>query len=143
MQAQGERVARYLLNAQAVIFGLALFDFLWVSRRFHEYHFHRDIFIATLLLVAALCLLLNQSWSNLVAAILSGYLPLVLLNEFWMFPHYAEVPILSYRHLIYPFQMFEHESGVLFFFAITLLILVRAVFAILRFIRRSLPSHDA
>ena len=89
--------------------------------------------MAVLLIVSANLLLLNASWSNLMAAILSGYLPIEFLYGFWMFAHHAEVPVFSYRHFIYFFRGIEIEGGEVFLFVtLTLVILARAVFAVIR-----------
>ena len=76
-----------------------------------------------------------------MAAILSGYLPIELLNEFWMIAHYAEVPVFSYRHFSCFFFRIEIEGRVLLFFALTLMVLARAVFAVMR--SRRLTANDA
>lgn len=100
--------------------------------------------MAMLLLVSSLLLLLNESWSNLIAAILSGYLPIEILWEFWMLAHHAEVPVFSYRHFSYFFRDIEIEGGILLLFiALTLLILVRAAFAVMRSIPKRITANKA
>ena len=143
MKTQIKKLATFLIDPKSMIFGVAIFNFIWVWLRSPEFHFHRNIFLAMLLLVSSILLLLNKSWSNLVAAIVSGYLPLEILWEFWMFPHQAEVPIFSYRHFSYFFGNVEIEGGVLLFIAVTLMILARAVFAVMRLMPRRITSHDA
>ena len=140
MNVQIKRTARHLLDPKSMIFGVAVFNLFLVWLRSPEWHFHRNIFMAVLLIVSAILLLLNTSWSNLTAAILSGYLPIEFLNEFWMLAHYAEVPVFSYRHLSYFFRI-EIEGRVLLTLALTLMILARAVFATRH--SRRLTANDA
>lgn len=98
--------------------------------------------MAVLLMVSAILLHLNTSWSNLIATILSGYLPIEFLSEFWMFAKNAEVPVFSYRHFSYFFfRIGEIEGTVLLFLALTLMTLARAVFAVMR--TRRLTASDA
>ena len=120
IKIQGNRTAR-LIDPRSMSFGLAIFTFILVWLHSSEWHFHRNIFMAVLLLAASISLLLNTSWSNLVSAILSGYLPIEVVWEFWMFSHNAEVPVFSYSHFSYFFRNIEVECGVFLFLALTLL----------------------
>jgi hypothetical protein len=132
MNIQITRAAQLLIDPESMIFGVAVFNFILVWLRSPEWHFHRNIFMAVLLLVSSILLLPNSTWSNLIAAILSGYLPITCVSEFWMFAHYAEVPVFSYRHFSYFFSGMRSEGGVFLFLALTFVILARAVFAVLR-----------
>jgi hypothetical protein len=143
MKVQIERVARFLIDPKSMIFGVAIFNFIWVWLRSPEWHFHGNIFMAMLLLVSSLLLLLNKSWSNLIAAIFSGYLPIEILWEFWVLAHNAEVPVFSYRHFSYFFRDIEIEGGILLFIALTLMILAWAAFAVMSSIPKRIAQNDA
>ena len=130
MNIQITRTAQLLIDPKSMIFGVAVFNLILVWLRSPEWHFHRNIFMAVLLLVSSILLLLNSTWSNLIAAILSGYLPITFLWAFWMLAHYAEVPVFSYRHFSYFFRDIQIEGGVFLFLALTFVILARAVFAL-------------
>ena len=142
MKTQIIRIVRFLIEPKSMIFGVAIFNLIWVWLHSPPWHFHRNIFMATLLMASSLLLLLNQSWSNLLAAILSGYLPIEILWEFWIFAHHAEVPIFSFRHFSFFFNNSEIDGRVFLFIALTLTILVRAVFAIMRSIPKHITSNE-
>lgn len=140
MNIQIKGTARLLLDPKSMIFGVAVFNLCLVWLRSPEWSFHRNVFMAVLLIVSAILLLVNTSWSNLIAAILSGYLPIEFLYGFWMFAHYAEVPVLSYRHFS-SFLRVEIESEVLLFVVLTLMIWARAVIAVMSSIPARSTSH--
>lgn len=129
MKLSFKRLAAFLADPKSVIFGIAVFTFMWAWLVSPEYHFHRNIYMASCLLAASILILLNKLWSNLVAAIIGGYLPFEALREFWMFPMNAEVPMLSSNHFSYFFA--NIESGVMIFILLALLVLTRSVFAII------------
>ncbi len=143
MKSLIKRLTLLLVDPKSMIFGAAIFNFIWVWLRSPEWHFHRNIFMATLLLIASVLLVLNKSWSNLVAAILSGYLPIGIIGEFWMYAYHAEVPIFSYRHFKYFFGNIEVGSGVLLFIALTFMILGRAVYSVMHSIPKRITPNDA
>jgi hypothetical protein len=144
MKIQIKRTARFFLDPKSMIFGVAIFNFIWMWLSSPEWHFHRNIFMAALLLISSLLLLLNKSWSNLMAAILSGYLPLEILWEFYLYAHDAEIPIFSYQHFaVFFFRSMEMDGRVLLFIALTLMILARAVFAVVRSRPKHITSNDA
>lgn len=136
-----KRTARILLDPNSMIFGVAVFTLILVWLRSPEWRFHGSVFMAVLLMVSAILLLLNTSWSNLIATILSGFLPIEFLSEFWMFAHHADVPVFSYRHFVYFFSGIEIEARLQLFLVLTLMVLARAVFAVLR--TRRLTTNDA
>jgi hypothetical protein len=115
-----------------MIFAVAVFDLILVSLRSSEWDFHNNIFFAVLLLLSSILLLLNSTWSNLIAAILSGYLPITVVWEFWRLARNAEVPVLSSRHFSCFFLNIQIDSTVVLFLALTLVTLARAVFAVKR-----------
>ncbi len=82
------KAARFLFNPfldpKAVIFGIAIFNFGWVWSRSPEWEFHKYIFMAVLLLVPSVLILIKGVWSNFLAAVLGGYLPVQFAYEFWM-----------------------------------------------------------
>ena len=142
MNAQIKRTARILFDPKFMIFGVAVFNLVLVWLRSPEWRFHIHAFTAVLLMVSAILLLLNTAWSNLIATILSGYLPVEVLREFWMLAKNAEVPVFSYRHFSYFFFRIEEIDGeVLLFLVLTLMIFARAVFAVMR--TRRLTASDA
>lgn len=141
MNVQMKRTARILLDPNSMIFGVAVFTLILVWLRSPEWRFHGSVFMAVLLMVSAILLLLNTSWSNLIATILSGFLPIEFLSEFWMFAHHADVPVFSYRHFVYFFSGIEIEGRLQLFLVLTLMVLARAVFAVLR--TRRLTANDA
>lgn len=141
MNVQMKRTARILLDPNSMIFGVAVFTLILVWLRSPEWRFHGSVFMAVLLMVSAILLLLNTSWSNLIATILSGFLPIEFLSEFWMFAHHADVPVFSYRHFVYFFSGIEIEARLQLFLVLTLMVLARAVFAVLR--TRRLTTNDA
>ena len=141
MNTQIKRTARILLDPNSMIFGVAVFTLILVWLRSPEWHFRAGLFIAVLLMVSAILLLLDKTWSNLIATILSGFLPIEFLSEFWMFAQNAEVPVFSYRHFVYFFSRIEIKGRLLLFLALTLMTLARAVFAVLR--TRRLTASDA
>jgi hypothetical protein len=132
-----KRTARFLADPGAVIFGIAVFNFVWIELGKQDWHFHRNICMAVLMLVSSLLLLANKPWSNLIAAIIGGQLPLGLLWDFLMLAHNAEVPMLSYRHVSYFFSGLEIERGALLILALALMILWRAMFALMRMIKEA------
>ena len=89
--------------------------------------------MAALLLVAAILLLSKRVWGNLLAAVFSGYLPIQFFYEFWTFAKSADVPVLSYSHFSHFFSGIVEISGtVIFFFALTTMILSCSIYSILR-----------
>ena len=126
MPIQIKKAVRLLNDPRSMIFGLAVFNLILVWLRSPEWRFHRNIFMAVLLLVSSISLLLNTVRSNLIAAVLSGYLPIQIVSEFWMLAHHAEVPVFSYRHLRIFLNNIQLEGGVLLFLALSLMIFARA-----------------
>jgi hypothetical protein len=124
-----------------MIFGVAIFNFLVMYLQSPVWHFSRNVFIATLLLIASLLLVLNKSWSNLIAAILSGYVPLEIFWEFYMLAYYAELPIFGYRHfIVFFFRNTEIDGRLLLLLALTLMILARSIFAVMRLMPKRTTS---
>jgi hypothetical protein len=139
MKSSIRRAAAYLADPKCMIFGVAIFTLIWVSIH-SEFRFHRNMHLAALLLAASLLILLNKLWSNLVAAIFSGYLPLEIWREFWMLARNAEVPMFSSEHFSYFFGNIDLEGGALMFIVPTLMMSTRSVFAILRL--KEVPGVD-
>jgi hypothetical protein len=131
MKSSTKRLAAFLVDPKSMIFGVAIFTLIGVWMGPPGFHFHQNIFLAVLLLASSILILLDNPWSNLVAAVLSGYLPVEILREFWVFPSLAEVPILSSEHFRLFFGNFQIESQVLMSVAVTSMILARAAFAII------------
>jgi hypothetical protein len=97
-KAAGVR-AHLFRDARAAAFGLAVFMFSWICWREPEWNDYQFMFAAGALLAGSILILVRSVWSNFVAAVLGGYLPMELAYEFWMMPRRAEVPLFSPRHL--------------------------------------------
>jgi hypothetical protein len=106
-------------DARAAAFGLAVFMFSWVCWREPEWNDYQLMFAAGALLAGSILTLVGRVWSNFVAAVLGGYLPMELAYEFWMMPRRAEVPLFSPRHLEYFARGFV-EAGVPFILCLAL-----------------------
>lgn len=65
MQAKMTKTFREFLSPKFLIFGFTVFYFVWTLigwlRSSVFYDFHRELFIATALLIAASCVVLNRS----------------------------------------------------------------------------------
>ena len=115
MKAQNQHQsfhAREIFKLKPILVGMALFNLMWmvvkeVSYRYKPFDgshyspglYYDLIFLAFLLLIAALCLLLKRVWSQLIAIILSGFV--VYVRLFWHFLKLAggaEVPRFSLLH---------------------------------------------
>jgi len=90
-----------------------------------------NIFLAMLLLASSVLIGLNKRWTNLAAAILSGYLPVEFLREFWTFPSLAEVPMFSAAHFRHFFGSIYMTESVALFMGVALLMLTRSAYAYL------------
>lgn len=132
MKCSTKRIAAFLVDAKSMMLGVAIFTFVWVWLCSPQFQFDRYMFIAMLLLTSSILIQVNTLGSNLVAAILSGYLPVEILREFWVFPSLAEVPILSSQHFRLFFGNIRPQTGAVMFIAVTLMMLARSVFAVIR-----------
>lgn len=140
MKSSTKRFAAFLVDLKSMMFGLAIFTFIWACLRSPEFFFPSNLFLAVLLLAASVLIRLNKLWSNLIAAIISGYLPLEFLRAFLMFPKLAEVPMLSSEHFRYFFGTLQIEHF-LIFFAVTLMMLIRSVFAVIHNHQSIMDAH--
>jgi hypothetical protein len=57
------------------------------------------MFAATVLLLSALGLVINQVWSILLAGIMSGQMPFILVAEFWRLSKNAELTPFGFEHI--------------------------------------------
>jgi hypothetical protein len=131
------------LDPRAVIFGVAIFTFGWVWVSSSKWEFHKYIFMAALLLVSSVLIIIKRVWSNILAAAFSGYLPVQLAYEFWMFAK-SEVPIFSFRHFAFFAGILDVvEGAVIFFFALTAMILACSVHTMKCLATRRETSNDA
>lgn len=103
-----KRAARRALKPNAIILGTAtgllgwsLAEALRPPAEFdHSYgEYQETLCMTTALLVAALSLATKSAVGNLLAAFLSGPLPLLLIFSFFLTPIQAEVSFLSGRHI--------------------------------------------
>lgn len=143
MKSSIKKLFAFLVDAKSMLFGVAIFNFVWVWMSLPEYQFRNYIFLAGLLLAASILIRLNTLWSNLIAAILSGCLPIEILWEFWLFPDRAEVPMFSWRHFRLFFLTIDIKTVLVISTALTLLMLTRSVYAILSNGRSASPEDRA
>src|SRR5918997_2088750 len=101
MNGSLRRAARYVLKPNAIILGVATCMFGWslaeaLRPRVEYDHFSREyreiLCMASALLIAAACLATKRAFGNLLAAFLSGPLPILLAFTFFLIPSHAEVP---------------------------------------------------
>ncbi|MBV9958511.1 MAG: hypothetical protein JO360_08825 [Acidobacteria bacterium] len=91
-----------LLEPRAIILGFTIFYFIWALLTWIRdplWNYHRELFVAIVLLISALALVINRRWSNVLAAVMSGQLPFAFFAEFWMLSEYAELRPFSSRHI--------------------------------------------
>ncbi|HEV7858304.1 MAG TPA: hypothetical protein VGO91_06710 [Pyrinomonadaceae bacterium] len=127
-----KNIGTFLADPTATIFGITVFTFMWMWTDSEVLSFQVHIFWGPLLLISSVLLIANKEWSNLLAAILCGFLPLIMLREFLTLPHNAEVPMLSYEHFKCFFRQMQFEGKGLLFIGLNLLILLRGSFALMR-----------
>ena len=90
---------RTLLDFRMAVFGLAVFDLVWIlTATWSEWELHKFIFMAALLFLASVLVLIKSVWSNFLAATLCGYLPVQFVFEFWSHSLNAELRMFSFRH---------------------------------------------
>jgi hypothetical protein len=131
MKSLTNKLAAFLVDPRSMMFGVGIFTLFWACLDSLDFRFPSNLFLAVLLLAASILIQLNTRWSNLIAAILSGYLPLEFVRAFWMYPRLAEVPTLSAKHFHYFFANLPTASGFMMFMAVTLMMLTRSVYAII------------
>jgi hypothetical protein len=104
MKDQLERFLAFLLAPKAMLFGFAIFTFVWmwvresrIEWQFIDYHgYFENTDRVFLLMIASLGLLLNRWWGWLVAMVLSGRVIYVLVFRALLSASYAhEVPMVS------------------------------------------------
>jgi hypothetical protein len=142
MKSSIKKLVAFLVDVKSMMFGVAIFNFMWIWMTLPQYQFHRYIFLAGLLLASSILIRLNTLWSNLVAAILSGYLPIEILREFWVFPALADVPRFSRQHFRYFFANIEIKMVLVIFTAVALLLLTRSAYAIISNGRSETATED-
>ena len=96
-----KKFTSHLLEPRAIILGFTTFYFsstalMWIHSPYWQYH--TQMFVATVMLIAALSLAINRAWSNFLAGVISAQLPLALVADFWMLSGNAEVTLFSYEH---------------------------------------------
>ena len=118
-------VVRNLRDFRVAVFGLAVFDLVWIlTATWSEWELHKYIFMAALLLFASVLVLIKSVWSNLLASTLCGYLPIQAAFEFWMDSSHTEIPFLSFRNFTSFLKgVVSAGAPVLMFLAITTMIL--------------------
>lgn len=99
-----------LLEPQSIIFGFTVFYFVWTAAawlreplyryaRLDTPDYHFNLFMATMLLVAAAGIIINRMWGKLLAALLCAQTPLAFVFIFWMTAQEAEATPLSPAHI--------------------------------------------
>jgi hypothetical protein len=101
----------FLIEPKSVLFGCALFTFIWMWVRDarvdwtnspHYHGYFANVVLAFPLLIASLCLLVNRWWSLPVAVFLSGRLINELFFQILLSSSYAhDVPMFSARAFNY------------------------------------------
>jgi hypothetical protein len=142
MKSTTKRLAAFIADPKSILFGFAIFNLVWVWMSLPQYQVDKYTFLAGLLLVSSILIRLNTLWSNLIAAILSGYLPIEILREFWGFSRLAEVSRFSLKHFRYFFANIEIKGVFVMCAAVTLLILTRSVYAIIHNGRSETGTED-
>ena len=142
MKFTTKRLAASIADPKSILFGFAIFNLLWVWMSLPQYQVDKYIFLAGLLLVSSILIRVNTLSSNLTAAILSGYLPIEILREFWVFPGLAEVRIFSPKHFRYFFANIEIKGVFVMSTAVTLLMLTRSAYAIISNDRSETGTED-
>ena len=97
-----KRLLSHLLEPRSIILGFTVFYLIWASSMWIRgplWDYHREMFVATILLISALGLVINRIWSNLLAAVVSGQLPFAFFAEFWMLSKNAEVTTFGSQHI--------------------------------------------
>lgn len=97
-----KKLLSHLLEPRSAILGVAVFYFvstsaMWTRSPWWDYH--REMFMATVLVISAVTLVVNRVWSDLVTAVISGQLPFLFLAQFWMLSLNAELPLFSAQHI--------------------------------------------
>ena len=133
MKRASEFLLNHFLDPRAVIFGVAVFNFGWVWSRPPDGEFYKHVFMAALLLASSVLILIKRVWSNLLAAVLSGYLPVQFAYEFWMLARHAEVPAFSLRHLaVFAGEIVGVGGAVVFFICLSAMILAYSAYSMQR-----------
>jgi hypothetical protein len=133
MKQAAQLLSESIRDPRAFAFGFAIFIFWWVCVHPPEWSDHKFIFMATVLFAASTLILLKRVWSNFVAAVLGGYLPVQIAYEFCMLPQQAEVPFFSLSHFKYiAAGLFQIDGTVLLFIALNALILACAAHTLKR-----------
>jgi hypothetical protein len=132
MKLSAKSFAALFVDTRAMIFGVTIFALVLLWMRSPDFDILGNIFGSLLLLTASILILLNKRWSNLVAVILSGYLPVEFLRAFWMFPRLAEVPVLSLEHFRYFFGPARLASVYILLLFASSMMLARSTSAIMR-----------
>ena len=142
MKSATKRFATFLADPKSILFGAAILILIWVWLRSPNYRFPINSFLAFLLLASSILIGLNKRWSNLVASVLSGYLPVEVLREFWTFPGNADVPMFSAAHFRYFFGNLYTSEGVVIFLAVAVLMLARSTYAVIHNDRSETGTED-
>ena len=97
-----KKLLSHLLEPRSAILGVAVFYFvttssMWTRSPWWEYH--REMFMAAVLVIAAIALVVNRVWSDLLTAVISAQLPFLFVAEFWILSLRSEFPPFSVQHI--------------------------------------------
>ena len=97
-----KKLLSHLLEPRSAILGVAVFYFVTTSSMWTRslwWDYHREMFMATVLVISAVALVVNRVWSDLLTAVISGQLPFLFLAEFWLLSLNAELSPFSVQHI--------------------------------------------
>ena len=132
MKPSTKSLLAFLADIRSMMFGATIFTLILAWMRSGGYLFYENIFLSVLLLPACILILLNKRWSNLVAVVLSAYMPVEFLRAFLMFPKLAEVRMFSAEHFRYFFGSGRFTTGLIMLMVVTTMMLVRSSSALIR-----------
>ena len=132
MKPSTKSLLAFLADIRSMIFGATIFTLILAWMRSGNSLFPENIFLSVLLLPACILILLNKRWSNLVAVVISGFMPVEFLRAFLMFPMLAEVRMFSSEHFRYFFGSGRVTTGFIMLMVVTTMMLVRSSSAIMR-----------
>jgi hypothetical protein len=143
-----------LLELKSITFGFTIFYFVWTvaawlntpvrDSHLAAYDYHLNVFMAALFFVAAAAgLVLNRTWSKLLATILCGQMPLAFVLIFWITAHDIDAMPFSPRQISRWFsELWRMPAEVWLWFALSSIILLYAVSSLIRADRRRVILED-
>ena len=130
-----KKLLSHLLEPRSAILGVAVFYFVTTSSMWTRslwWDYHREMFMATVLVIAAVALVVNRVWSDLLTAVISAQLPFLFVAEFWMLSLNAELPPFSIRHIESFLRFIRVEPGPVLLLTLSSVILSFSIFSVVR-----------